>query len=201
MAGKRRMGPESAATRTVLMDAVEAVMREDGYAALSARNVARRAGLKYQIIFYYFETINDLLLDTYKRRTGRVLERIENALQSDQPLHAFWAAWSDPDDAALTFEYLAMASHNSFIRAETIAFGERVRKVELGRLASRLRQTPLDQAAFTPFGITMALESIGAILGFEAALGIAGGHQETKTMVEWCLRYLEPNNAVPSNPS
>src|SRR5579862_735329 len=78
MASKRRRGPENSATRTALMDAVEAVMREDGYAALSARSVARRAGLKYQIVFYYFETMDALLLATYRRRTQTVLERTEN---------------------------------------------------------------------------------------------------------------------------
>jgi AcrR family transcriptional regulator len=197
MAVKRRMGPESAATRTLLMDAVEAVMREDGYAALSARFVANRAGLKYQIVFYYFETMDDLLLETYRRRTKRVLEKVEAALQSERPLHEFWAAWSDPDDAALTFEYMAMANHNEVIRAETVAFGEQIRRVGLERLSARLRQTSLDPSAFTPLSITMALTSIGAILGFEAALGISGGHRETRMMVESCLRYLEPGTGAP----
>jgi AcrR family transcriptional regulator len=185
------MGPESSATRLALMDAVEAVMREDGYAALSARSVARRAGLKYQIVFYYFSTMDDLLLTTYRRRTQQVLERIEEALQSDQPLHAFWAAWSDPHDAALTLEYMAMANHNEAIRAETIAFGERVRRVELGRISERLREASPDPEAFQPFAITRAIASIGAILGFETALGISGGHRETQALVEWCLRHLE----------
>jgi AcrR family transcriptional regulator len=196
MAVKRRMGPESAATRTLLMDAVEAVMREAGYAALSARFVANRAGLKYQIVFYYFETMDDLLLETYRRRTKRVLEKVEAALQSERPLHEFWAAWSDPDDAALTFEYMAMANHNEVIRAETVAFGEQVRRVGLERLAVHL-QTPLDPAIFTPLSITMALTYIGAILGFEAALGISGGHGETRRMVEACLRHLEPGPSPP----
>ena len=42
MATKRRLGSESSATRSALMDAVEAVMREDGYGALTARSVAER---------------------------------------------------------------------------------------------------------------------------------------------------------------
>ena len=116
MALKRRMGPESSATRTLLMDAVEAVMREQGYAALSARSVAARAGLKYQIVFYYFETMDDLLLAAYRRRTETVLQRSEQALTSERPLHAFWQVSSDPFDAALTLEYMAMSNHNQLIR-------------------------------------------------------------------------------------
>ena len=193
MTVKRRMGPETAQTRTALMDAVENLMREEGYAALSARNVARRAGLKYQIVFYYFETMDELLLVTYRRRTERVLRRTEEALGSPWPLHAFWAAASDPFDAALSLEYMAMSNHNPSIRAETIAFGEQMRRVVSERMAERLDASTPDVAVFTPLAISMALSSLGGILGFEDALGIHGGHAETRALVEWCLRRLEPD--------
>src|SRR5439155_21361763 len=133
MATKRRMGPENAVKRTALLDAVEALMLEEGYAALSARNVAKRAGLKYQIVFYYFETMDDLLLAAYRRRTQSVLERIEEALASPKPLHAFWQLWSDPEGAALTIEYMALSNHNELIRAETSAFGEQMRQLVANR--------------------------------------------------------------------
>jgi AcrR family transcriptional regulator len=194
MASKRRMGPETSATRAVLMDAVEAVMREDGYAALSARKVAARAGLKYQIVFYYFETMDELLLAAYRRRTQTVLARTQAALDSARPLHAFWQAASDPSDAALSLEYMAMSNHNPLIRAETIAFGEQIRRVVAERLSEGegLSQPTPDAAIFTPFAISMAISSIGGIFGFESALGISGGRQETRSLVEWCLNRLEP---------
>jgi AcrR family transcriptional regulator len=186
------MGPESSAVRSTLMDAVEAVMREQGYAALSVRSVAARAGLKYQIVFYYFETMDDLLLTTYRRRTQRVLERTEHALQSEQPLHAFWRASTDPFDGALSLEYMAMSNHNAVIRAETIAFGERIRRIVAERLSNRLGRELPEVAVLTPFAISMAVAAIGGILGFEDALGISGGHSQTKALVEWCLQRLEP---------
>ena len=127
MTVKRRMAPENAATRVLLMDAVESLMREQGYAAVSARAVAALSGLKYPTIFYYFESMNDLLLGTYRRRTQNVLDRTEAALNSDRPLHALWSAASDPFDAALSLEYMALSNHNELVRAETIAFGERMR--------------------------------------------------------------------------
>ncbi len=198
---KRRMGPENAATRTALMDAVEAVMREQGYAALSARSVAARAGLKYQIVFYYFETMDDLLLSTYRRRTHAVQERTEHALKSAQPLHALWQASSDPFDAALSLEYIAMSNHNQLIRTETIEFGERIRRIVADKLSARLSKTGPDPSVFTPFGITVAVNLMGGILGFESAMGIFGGHREVETIVAWCLRQLEPHTAPSPSPS
>lgn len=192
MALKRRMGPENSAMRATLMDAVEAVMREQGYAALSVRSVAARAGLKYQLVFYYFETMDDLLLTTYRRRTARVLELTAQALQADRPLHAFWEASSDPFDAALTIEYMAMSNHHAAIRAETIAFGERLRNLVAERMSERIGTLPAGIDALTPMAITSAIRSIGALLGFEAAMGISGGHEQTKALVQWCLDRLEP---------
>jgi len=195
MATKRRMGPESSTTRFLLMDAVEAVMREQGYAALSARSVAARAGLKYQIVFYYFATMDDLLLATYRRRTESVLARTEEALSSEQPLHALWKASSDPFDASLSLEYMAMSNHNAVIRAETIAFGERIRQVVADRLRSRLEAASPDPDVFTPMGVAVSVFLMGGIFGFESALGLAGGHREVEAIVAWGLRQFEPENA------
>jgi AcrR family transcriptional regulator len=200
MTSKRRMGPETSATRTALMDAVEAMMREQGYAALSARSVARRAGLKYQLVFYYFETMDDLLLATYRRRTHSVLERTEAALRTERPLHAFWRASSDPFDAALSIEYMAMSNHNALIRAETVAFGEQMRRMVAEKLGPQLRRAAPDPEVFTPFGITVAITLMGGILGFETAVGLAGGHSETEAIVEWCLRKLEPDGGASGGP-
>ena len=192
MTVKRRMAPENAATRVLLMDAVESLMREQGYAAVSARAVAALSGLKYPTIFYYFESMNDLLLGTYRRRTQNVLDRTEAALNSDRPLHALWSAASDPFDAALSLEYMALSNHNELVRAETIAFGERMRRIVADRLSERLRRAPADdKGVFTPFGITLILTSLGGLLGFESALGISGGHEEINVIVDWVLRRLE----------
>jgi AcrR family transcriptional regulator len=186
------MGPENSATRELLMDAVETVMREEGYAALSARKVAARAGLKYQLVFYYFQTMDDLLLATYRRRTRSVLERTEQAVASERPLHALWEAASDPFGAALSLEYMAMSNHNALIRAETIAFGEQLRRFVADRLSDRLKDAGAAEGVFTPFGVTVAITSMGGILGFESALGISGGHAETRAIMERWLQELEP---------
>lgn len=195
MATKRRMGPANSATRSLLLDAVEAVMREQGYAALSARSVAARAGLKYQIVFYYFATMDDLLLATYRRRTESVLARTEEALRSERPLHALWRASSDPFDASLSLEYMAMSNHNAVIRAETIAFGEQIRQVVAERLRSRVQAASPDPEVFTPMGVAISVYLMGGIFGFESALGLSGGHQEVEAIVAWGLRQLEPEGA------
>jgi AcrR family transcriptional regulator len=183
------------------MDATEAVMREQGYAAITSRRVAERAGVNQQTVYYYFQTMDDLLLTTYRRRTETVVEKLERALAMERPLHAIWHASSDPVDAALTMEYLALANHNELIRQETIAFGERIRRVAVDRLADRIQQTSPEPEAVSPFGVVMAITYVAHLLGFESTLGLRGGHRELRTSVEWCLRQLEPVNGRTRTPA
>lgn len=199
MASKRRLGLENSASRTALMDGVEAVMREDGYAALTARSVAERAGLKHQLVYYYFQAMDDLLMATYQRHIGRVQEQVEGAFRQPRPLHAFWDVCSNPYDARLNMEFMAMANHNAAIREETIAFGEHIRRVGLEEAAAQVAAAPLAGEIFSGFAVTQAIAAIGSTVGIEAALGICGGHDETRAMVNWWLNQLEPEVAVIDN--
>jgi AcrR family transcriptional regulator len=189
---KRRLGTAGSATRLALMDAVEAVMRAYGYGALTARKVAEEAGLKHQLVYYYFPTLDDLLTATYERHNARNMARIEVAYRAERPLHAFWHVHSDPVDAVLNMEFLAMANHNEAIRDLTVKFGEEIRRYGLERLDFPLVKPDSGTSAINPFAVTMALTSIGSILGLETAIGITGGHGETLNLIEWCIDQLEP---------
>jgi len=191
----RRLGAQSSVTRVALMDGVEAVMREHGYGALSARSVATKAGLKHQLVYYYFETLDDLLVATYERHIERYRSRVEAAMSSPAPLRAFWHAQSNPEDATLNMEFLSLANHNAAIRARTVEFGEVVRRLGLERLDALIRRPAPGAEAVTPFAVTMAISAVGSILGLENAIGIAGGHAETRAMIEWCIDQIEPRQA------
>jgi AcrR family transcriptional regulator len=194
------MGPETSATRSALMDGVEAVMLERGYAAVSARTVAEHAGLKYQVVFYYFENMDELFIAAYRRRMERILEAFRQALRAERPLHAFWEVSCDPPNAALSIEYVAVANHNDLVRAEIMTYGERMRRMVVEGLSERLQaKAPLPDV-FTPLAITTALSCIAHILGFDAVLGISGGHKETRALVAWCLSQLEPEPAQEASP-
>lgn len=188
----RRLGREDSQTRTALMNAVETVMLNEGYAALSARGIARCAGLNYQLVFYYFEKIDDLFLATYRRRTGRIIDQLEQALQSEQPLHELWKASANPDDAALSLEYMAMSNHNPAIREETIRHSDRIIQLISDLVAKRLAKGLPDPEIFTPSAVGMAVALIANSFGFQSALGISRAVPETARLVEWCLDRLEP---------
>ena len=63
MTSARRIGAPDAKNRSVLLDAAEQLMLEEGYAAVTSRRVAEKAALKPQLVHYYFRTMDDLFLE------------------------------------------------------------------------------------------------------------------------------------------
>ena len=118
MASNRRIGAENSKSRAALLDATEQIMLEEGYAAVSSRRIAQRAGLKPQLVHYYFRTMDDLFLAAFRRRAEEGLERQAEALTSGQPLRALWAFGNHPTGTALAMEFAALANHHKSIRSE-----------------------------------------------------------------------------------
>lgn len=200
MVSKRRMGPESSATRALLMDGAEAVMLERGYAALTSRSVAERVGLAHQLVYYYFQTMDDLIVASFHRRMEAFLRRLEEALGSERPLHAYWEVSADPPNGAIAKEYMALANHNERIRQDMAVYGERSRRIAVEALSGRLQQVAPEPGVFTPYAILMAINSMALVINFDSTLGMSSGHNEMRALVEWCLSHLEPDSAAPALP-
>src|SRR5215218_6848657 len=86
----RRIGAEDSKTRAQLLDAAEALLLDEGYAAVTSRKVAARAGLKPQLVHYYFRTMDDLFLEVFRRRADENLAAFEQAIAADGSLRNLW---------------------------------------------------------------------------------------------------------------
>ena len=191
MTSPRRIGSEDSATRTALLDAAQALMLEEGYAAVTSRKVAARAGLKPQLVHYYFRTMDDLFLALVRRGGEQNLARQARALESSQPLRALWEFSSDPTGTALTMELAALANHRKVIRAELAAYGEQFRRLQGEALAGVLERYEVDAGEFPPEAMLVVMTAIARILGLEDALGMTAGHAETRALVERFLARYE----------
>ena len=118
--------------------AAEAIIRDEGYAAVSARTLADRVGLKRPIVHYYFRSIDDLLIAVIRRGAERMLARLEAAVASDEPLRAVWEVHSDPSQAALTLEWSALANRRAAVRAEVARRSEQFREFQTRALVRHL---------------------------------------------------------------
>jgi AcrR family transcriptional regulator len=167
-------------------------MLAEGYAAVTSRRVASAAGLKPQLVHYYFRTMDDLFLALFGRRAEQGLERQARAFASEQPLWALWDLSLDSRGNALTMEFTALANHRKEIRAEIATSAERYRS-ELHRgLEVVFERYGIDRAEFPPLVWSVLVTSVSRILVIEdETLGMRTGHAETVAFVEDLLRRLE----------
>jgi AcrR family transcriptional regulator len=196
MASTRRIGAPDSKTRACLLDATEQLMLEDGYAAVSSRRVASKAGLKPQLVHYYFRTMDDLFLEVLQRRAEQNLERYGRALTSDRPLQALWTLTTDARGAALTMEFAALANHRKAIRAEIARYAERFRRMQLEVLAGVLGDSGISADRCPPIVALLAMTGISQVIALERTLGITTGHDETIAFVERHIEQLEEGKAA-----
>jgi AcrR family transcriptional regulator len=182
MPARRRRPQDDSATRTALLDAAEALMLEEGYAAVTSRKIANRAGLP-NAIHYYFEDMDDLFIELFRRGAARSLARQEEALASPQPLWAFWDLLMDRSNADLTTEFIALANHRKAIRSEIAESSRTFRRAQLAALNG--------VAAGTPEATVLLLSAVSRFLITENAFDLDIGHADVVEFVEDCIRQIE----------
>jgi AcrR family transcriptional regulator len=184
MATQRRLGAESSRTRAMLVAATEQLMQEEGYVAVSARRVAARAGLKPQLVHYYFRTMDELLLDVFDRFAARFLDRQAQALASPRPLTALWELYMDDSVAVIVIEFFALANHRPAVRDKIAGATEQFRIGQIADLARAMRRVGIDVAAYPASAIVMLMMTISTTLKMESNLDIAHGHAELFALVK-----------------
>lgn len=188
----RRIGAETSETRRALLDAAERLMLEEGYAGVTSRRLATSAGLKPQLVHYYFRTMDDLFLALFRRGSEQALERQAHAVDSEQPLWSLWDLSRDRRGTALTMEFTALANHRKAIRAELAASAEKYRAGLLEAFGSVLARYGIDETECPPVVCAVLLTSVSTFLVIEeAVLGMSTGHAETVAFVEDFIRRLE----------
>jgi AcrR family transcriptional regulator len=198
MTSSRRIGAPDAKNRGVLLDAAEQLMLEEGYAAVTSRRLAERAGLKPQLVHYYFRTMEDLFLAVFRRRAEEGLGVQARALQSPQPLWALWRFGTDPTATRITMEFAALANHRKSMRAEIGYYAERFRDEQRKAISTALQRYDIDADDVPPVVWSVLITSVSRVLVMEQELGMSAGHEETVEFVERYLRRLEgePSDAL-----
>ena len=191
MTSARRIGAPDAKNRGLLLDAAEQLMIEEGYAAVTSRRLANKAGLKPQLVHYYFRTMEELFVEVFRRRADEGLQMQQQALQSPQPLWALWRFGTDPAFTRISMEFMALANHRKEMRAEIAYYAERFREGEREAVTSALRRYGVDGHDVPPVVWAVLMTSLSRFLVLEQAVGMSSGHAETLELVESYLRRLE----------
>jgi AcrR family transcriptional regulator len=187
----RRIGAPDSKSRLQLLDAAEQLMLEDGYAAVTSRRVAAKAGLKPQLVHYYFRTMDDLFLEVFRRRADENLARFEHAIATDGSLRNLWELNVDPRGAAFRIEFVALANHRKAIRAEIARYAERFRVAQVEAVGAALARCGITADELPPIVALLTMTGLSQVMALEGALGMTAGHDTTVAFVERAIDELE----------
>jgi len=169
------------------MDATEQVIREEGHAAVSSRRVAEVAGIQQGLVYYYFESMDDLLVATFQRRTARGMARYEKDARSDKPVAALWKDLNQGLDARMSFAFVSLASHNERVREVYTRFLSESRQLQCEAITRDAAARGIDISPATPMALAFILHSTSLMMGREAALGMTEGHEEVRRLLDGLL--------------
>jgi TetR/AcrR family transcriptional regulator len=186
----RRFGAEDSAVRVRFIDAAEAILRGTGDHAITARAIAARAGLKTQLLYYYFRTIDDLLLAVIRRIGERRVAGFEAALASPEPLRALWESLAEPGNAGLATAITSIATRNPAVKEEIVESARRFRVLQTEAVARLLPDPPPGEEPLSPGGLVLIAAALARMLVTEQSLGLDEGHAEARAMVERMLEGL-----------
>ena len=189
-APRRKRYVEKPDVRLKFLDAAEELIRDEGYAAASARAIADRVGMKHQAIFYYFGSQDELLLEVFRRSAKLHRERLDKALGSANPVRGIWEIARDTASTGLAIEFMALANHNELIRAEIARNAEEIRRLETAAIEAYLKQRGINPR-LPPEVVSIMTNACARLLVQESTLGIHGGHQVYEAMVEQSFLAFE----------
>jgi AcrR family transcriptional regulator len=200
MKPNRKEGGEGAKTRCAILDATEAIMRQEGYGAVSSRRIAERANLQPSLVHYHFGSMEELFLALNKRAQDEFFAKHIKALTSPDPVRALWDFLTDLSETKLVLELIALASHHEALREELARSGEIVRNIEVAFLSRILDEFGVDKEAFPPAVLSFLIAGAARAYVTEETIGVRTGHAEVLAFIERRLRELSPKRPLDRPP-
>ena len=186
MTSQRRRAPADAEMRGKLIAAAEAIIREQGYGALTARTLAERLGLKRQIVHYYFESMDELLTQVVLASHEQSKLALVELAASEDPLRAIWTMSSNPEIATLALELAVLAARRPAVREVVRSCAEEHRALQTRILVDHLAARGI-APQIDPELAVFVLTAMSQTMVQEDAVGITFAHEKVLASVDGAL--------------
>lgn len=199
MATSRRVGAQTSKTRDILLDCVEKMMLEEGYASVSYRALAAKAEISPSLVQYYFPSLDDIFIAAIRRYSERNLAFLTEALKdrAEDPLRAVWEYSWDEATGALITEFMALGNHRKTIRSEIAAVTESVRKLQLAALVAKFGKDARPVGDLSLPALQLLFSGLPKLLNLEENIGVKSAHTEITRAFESFIDEVEPPRATP----
>lgn len=194
---KPRLAPRADA-EAKLLDAAERLLVEVGYAAVTTRLVAAKAGVNHGLVHYYFGSMEDLFVQVLERFTERLIERQRAMYATDEPFLKKWRRamrYLETDFASgyqkVWLELQAMAWNRPELKDRVAHVNEEWRRVFTDALADAAEAYGLDIERFPIDALVALVLTFNQGIILERHSGITEGHKSLLKMIDGILKDQE----------
>jgi TetR/AcrR family transcriptional regulator len=187
---------------TALLDAAEALLVDVGYAGVTVRALAERAGVNQGLVHYYFGSMEELLLQTLERFTGRLIERQVALYGSAAPFADKWRTAMryltedfESGYQKVWFELQAMAWNNAAMRERVAKVLDAWLDVLRPAFAAGLAELGVDAAKVPPNVVVAVVATFNQGVILERLSGADSGHSELLAWIDAWLTEQEQKGA------
>jgi AcrR family transcriptional regulator len=174
-----------------LLDAAEKLLIEVGYAGITTRRLAERAGVNHGLVHYYFGSMEELLLRVIERFTDQLIVRQKEMYDTPVPFIDKWRTamrFMDEDAASgyqkVWFELQAMAWNVPSVRARIQDVHRRWVSVVRPAFDVGLDELGIDKGRFPTEAIVSLVITFNEGIMLERLSGVDSGHGALLGMID-----------------
>lgn len=177
-----------------LLGAAEELLVEIGYAAITTRKVAERAGVNHGLVHYYFGSMEDMLLHVVERYTGALLDRQQAMYAADVPFIQKWRQamrFLDEDTDSgyhkIWLELQALGWNDERVRERLQKVHARWLDVVTPAFDIGLGELGIDRRRYPTKSIVSLVVTFNQGVMLERLSGVDSGHRELLRMLDRLL--------------
>ena len=189
---KERRQRQRRQLRDGILAAAREVARAEGWPAVTIRRIAARIEYSPPVIYEYFDSKDDLLLELVRVGYAQQLAAVENARDaSDEPEEALLgmarAWWRFAAEAPDLYQVMYGLGGVSFPVAELRKEGERIAAATAGVIEDILRKNGKEVEGVWD-KVTLPWATLHGLVALSMAGRIVGGEEETERLVDLAAR-------------
>lgn len=186
-------------TVDAFLDAAERMLVTVGYAGITARRLAEEAGANHGLVYYYFGSMEQLLVQVLERFTNRLIIRQKALYDSDAP---FLEKWRTAMEYLVNHDYSsgyekvwlelqALAWNRPELRERLAHVREQWREVLTEAFTKAMADYSIDTELFPVEAMVALVITFNFGIELERLGGITQGHLELLNMIDRWLVRLE----------
>jgi AcrR family transcriptional regulator len=189
-----------------LLDAAESLLVEVGYAGITVRRLAERAGVNHGLVHYYFGSMQDLLLQVVERFTAGLIARQRAMYAQDVPFIEKWRQamrFLDDDSRSgyqkIWFELQALGWNDERVRARLQSVHQQWVDVVSQAFERGMAELDVDTGLYPARAVASLVITFNEGVMIEMLAGVDSGHRALLDMIDNLLeRQEEARHARPA---